>query len=86
VQLEESTRRLHELVSINRKLDADCCQLITEKRALEMRMDAGEDAASLDDNSYLDAKVEQTVLINTDTVCRDHLGYDVMLKLSFVIL
>ena len=53
VQLEESTRRLHELVSINRKLDADCCQLIAEKHALEMRLDAVEDG-SVDD---VDARV-----------------------------
>jgi len=56
VQLEESTRKLHELVSINRKLDADCCQLITEKRALEMRLDGVEDTQA-DDNCYIDIKV-----------------------------
>jgi len=56
VQLEESTRRLNELVSINRKLDADCCQLLAEKHAFEMRLNAAEDV-SADDNSYVDAKV-----------------------------
>jgi len=57
VQLEESTRRLHELVSINRKLDADCCQLMTEKRALEMRLEPVEDVSVNDDNCCVDTKV-----------------------------
>ena len=57
MQLEESTRRLHELVSINRKLDADCCQLMTEKRALERRLDAVEDVSVDDDNCGVDTKV-----------------------------
>jgi len=56
VQLEESTRKLHELVSINQKLDADCCQLMTEKRVLEMRLDTIEDM-SPNDNSCVDTKV-----------------------------
>jgi len=56
IQLEESTRKLHELVSVNQKLHADCCQLITEKRALEMRLEAVEDT-SPNNNSYVGTKV-----------------------------
>jgi len=63
VQLEESTRKLHELVSINQKLDADCCQLITEKRVLEMRLDAVEDLSPSNNNNSLDAKVLRSLRI-----------------------
>ena len=56
-QLEESTSKLHELVSINRKLDADCCQLVTEKRALETRLGAVEHLSTDDSNGYVDSKV-----------------------------
>ena len=55
-QLEESTRKLHELVSVNQKLDADCCQLITEKRVLEMRLGGPEETSA--DNSCEDTKVQ----------------------------
>ena len=54
-QLEESSHKLQELISVNQQLDADCCQLITEKRVLQMRLGAIEDA-SLND-SCDDAKV-----------------------------
>jgi len=56
VQLEESTRKLHEFVSVNRQLDADRCQLIAEKRELEARLLAVEQV-SADNNSYVDTNV-----------------------------
>jgi len=58
VQLEESTRKLHELVAINRRLDADCCQLMSAKHALEMKLETFEDA-SADENCNVDTKVCQ---------------------------
>jgi len=57
-ELAASNRRLCELVSINRQLDADCCQLIKDKHALQMRLDAAA-AGDDEDSCSVEAKVEQ---------------------------
>jgi len=57
VQLEESTRKLGDLVSINRQLDANCCQLTTEKHVLQMQLTAMGGTATADGDGSVDTKV-----------------------------
>ena len=77
VQLKESTRKLQDLVSVNRKLDADCCQLVTEKHALEMRLEAIKDA-SADDSTYVDTKVPYNNSNNELLLCRFTTLFDML--------